>query len=151
MHVLWKNSSSEIPFWMHCRQGDDVRIVIHVESWFISIKFSGFWKSKVYLWSGDPSRQILLPRLSWGRPPPTSPGHPLKIRFEHPEDVLVWRPENIPIWRPGDVLKWQPGDALIWRSRDVPGRLIRVVTRMFTGRPLEHFRSTQIWMFQNSF
>ena len=43
------------------------------------------------------------PRDVRGRPPPTSPGRPLKILFD------------------------RPGDVLIWRSRDVPGRLIRDV------------------------
>ena len=75
---------------------------------------------------------------SRGRPPPTSPGRPLKILFDRPGDV--------PIWRPGDVLKWRPGDVLIWRSRDVPGRLIRDVPRTFSGRPLEDLESTQTWM-----
>ena len=84
------------------------------------------------------SRQILVPRTSWGRPTPTSPGRPLKILFDRPGDV--------PIWRPGDVLKWRPGDVLIWRSRDVPGRLIRDVPRTFSGRPLEDLESTQTWM-----
>ena len=85
-----------------------------------------------------PSRQILVSRTSRGRPPPTSPGHPLKILFDRPGDV--------PSWRPGDVLKWRPGDVLIWRSRDVPGRLIRDVTRTFSGRNLEDLQSTQTWI-----
>ena len=89
----------------------------------------------------EPSRQILVPRTSRGRPPPTSPGRPLKILFDHLGDV--------PIWRPGDVLKWRPGEVLIWRSRDVPRRLIRDVPRTFSGRPLEDFQSTQTWMLQH--
>ena len=43
-----------------------------------------------------PSRQILVPRTSRGRPPPTSPRRPLK--------VLFYRPGDVPIQRPGDVL-----------------------------------------------
>ena len=62
-----------------------------------------------------------------GRPPPTSPGCPLRILFDRPRDV--------PLWRPGDVLKWRPADVLIWRSRNVPGRLIRDIPRAFSGRP----------------
>ena len=77
-----------------------------------------------------PSRQILVSRTSRGRPPPTSPGHPLKILSD----------------RPGDVPIWRLGDVLIWRSRDVPGRLIRDVPRTFSGRPLEDLESTQTWM-----
>ena len=34
-----------------------------------------------------PSRQILVHRTSRGRPPPTSPGRPLKVLFDHPGDV----------------------------------------------------------------
>ena len=36
-----------------------------------------------------PSQQILIPRTSRGRPPPTSPGRPLKILFDHPGDVPI--------------------------------------------------------------
>ena len=81
------------------------------------------------------SQQILVPRTSRQRPPPTSPGRPLKILFDHPGDV--------PIWLRGDVL--------IWRSRDVPGRLFRDVPRKFSGHPLEDLQSTQTWMSQNFF
>ena len=52
-----------------------------------------------------PSRQILVPKMSRGRPSPTSPGRPLKILFD--------RPGYVPIWHPGDVLNWRPGDVLI--------------------------------------
>ena len=78
-----------------------------------------------------------------GRPPPTSPGHPLKILFDRPGDV--------PILRPGDVLKWRPRDVLIWRSRDVPGRLIRDVPRTFSGRSLVDLESTHTWISENFF
>ena len=37
----------------------------------------------------DPSRQILVPRTSQGRSPPTSAGRPLKILFDHPGDVQI--------------------------------------------------------------
>ena len=94
-----------------------------------------------------PSRQILVPRTSLGRPPPTSLGRPLKILFDGPRDVLIWRP--------GDGLKWRPGDFLIRLSRDVPGRLIRDVSRTFSGRLLEDLESTRTWtsklFFQNLF
>ena len=94
-----------------------------------------------------PSRQILVPRTSLGRPPPTSLGRPLKILFDGPRDVLIWRP--------GDGLKWRPGDFLIRLSRDVPGRLIRDVSRTFSGRLLEDLESTRTWIsklfFQNLF
>ena len=69
-----------------------------------------------------------------GHPPPTSPGRLLKILFEYSI--------NVQIWRPGDVLKWCPGDILIWRSRNVPGRLIRDVARMFSRLPLEDLQNT---------
>ena len=36
-----------------------------------------------------PSRQILVPRPSQGRPPPTSPGCPLKILFDRHGDVPI--------------------------------------------------------------
>ena len=82
------------------------------------------------------NRQMLDPRTSRGRPLPSAPGRLLKILFDHPGDVLIWRP--------GDVLKWHPGDILIWRSRDVPGRLIRDVTRTFLGRPLEDLQMLKL-------
>ena len=85
-----------------------------------------------------PSRQILVARTSRGRPPPAYPGRPLKILFDRPGDVAIWRP--------GDVLKWRPVDVLIWCSRNVPGRLVRDVSRTFSGRPLEDLESTQTWM-----
>ena len=83
----------------------------------------------------EPSRQILVPRTSRGRPPPTSPRPPLKILFDHPGDVLIWY-----LW-----------DVLIWRSRNVPGYLTRDVPRTLKGRPLEDLKNTQIWMSQNLF
>ena len=36
-----------------------------------------------------PSRQILVPRTSRGRPPSTSPGRPLKVLVDHLADVPV--------------------------------------------------------------
>ena len=75
----------------------------------IIIFYFSSWKKTS--WMSYPSRQVLVPRTSWGRPPPTSPGRCLKIPFDHP----------------GDVPKWCPGDVLIWCSRDVPGWLIRDV------------------------
>ena len=36
-----------------------------------------------------PSRQILVPRTSRGRPPPTSPRRPLKVLFDRPGDVPI--------------------------------------------------------------
>ena len=36
-----------------------------------------------------PSRQILVPRTSRGRPSPTSPGRPLTVLFDHPGDVPI--------------------------------------------------------------
>ena len=93
-----------------------------------------------------PSRQILVPRTSWGRPPPASRGRPLKILFDRPGDVSIWRPRDVPIRRPGNVLKWRRGDVLMWRSRDVPRRLIWDVPSTFSGRPLEDLQSTQTWM-----
>ena len=79
-----------------------------------------------------PSRQILVPKTSRGRPSPTSPERPLKILFD--------RPGYVPICNPGDVLNWRPGDVLIWRSRDVPGRWIRDVPQR------TDLESTQTWM-----
>ena len=37
----------------------------------------------------QPSRQILVPRTSRGRPPPTSPSRSLKILFDRPGDVPI--------------------------------------------------------------
>ena len=110
---------------------------------FQKVNFQGI---NLFIWNFElssallyaPSRKILVPRTSRGRPLPTSPGRPLKTLFDCPG--------NVSIWRPGDVLKWRPGDVLIWRSRDVPGRLIRDVPRTFSGRPLEDLESTQTWM-----
>ena len=36
-----------------------------------------------------PSQQILVPRTSQGRPPPTSSGRPLNILFDRPGDVSI--------------------------------------------------------------
>ena len=36
-----------------------------------------------------PSRQILVPRTSQGRPPSASPGRPLKILLDHPGNVVI--------------------------------------------------------------
>ena len=36
-----------------------------------------------------PSGQILVPRTSRGRPPPASPGRPVKILFDRPGDVPI--------------------------------------------------------------
>ena len=72
------------------------------------------------------SWQILVPRTSQRHPPPTSPGHPLKIL-------------------------WRPGDALTWRSRHVPGRMFLEVSRTFQERLPEDFQSTQTWMSQKFF
>ena len=109
---------------------------------FINRTFLNLYVYTLFL----PSRQILIPGTSRGRPPLTSPWRPLKILFDRPRDVPIWCPGDVPIWCPGDVLKWRPRDALIWRSRDVPGGLIRDVLRTFSGRPLEDLESTQTWM-----
>ena len=93
---------------------------------FQKVNFQGI---NLFIWNFElssallyaPSRKILVPRTSRGRPLPTSPGRPLKILFDRPGDVLICRP--------GDVLKWRPEDVLIWPSRDVPGRLIRTSPR----------------------
>ena len=70
--------------------------------------------------------EMLVARTSRGRPPPASPGRPLKILFDHPRDV--------PIWRPGDVLIWRSRKSLgSWfgttpgRSQDVPYSKFRVL------------------------
>ena len=83
-----------------------------------------------------PSRQMLVPRTSRKRPPPTSPGRPLKILFDHPGDILIWRPVN--------VQKWRPWNVLIWCPRDIPGRLIRDVLRTILGRPQENHQNTSL-------
>ena len=88
-------------------------------------------------------RQILIRSLSRGCPPPTSPGRPLKILF----DVPIWRPREVLTWRPWIVLNWRLRDVLIWRSMDVPARLIRDVSKLFSGRPLEDLQSIWTWMF----
>ena len=84
------------------------------------------------------SRQIFVPRRSWVRTPPTSPGRPQKFLF----DVSLPHPKGVPEFpilpsqrRRGDVLIWRPGDALIWRSWYVSGRLIQDVPRTFSGCP----------------
>ena len=38
-----------------------------------------------------PSQQMLVPRTSRGRPPPTSTGRLLKTLFDYPRHVLNWR------------------------------------------------------------
>ena len=61
----------------------------------------------------SPSQQILVPRMSRGRPTSkTSPKDPISPPQGRP---------NLTSW---DVLKWRPGDILIWRPKDLPGRLI---------------------------
>ena len=102
-------------------------------------------------WRIVPSRQIFVPMTSWGRPPPKSPGRPLKILFDRPGDVSVWRLGHVAIWRPGDVLKWRPWDVLIWRSRDVPGRLIRDVPRTFSEHSNLDAQNIFQLFFQNLF
>ena len=47
-------------------------------------------KIKISLFSlSIPSWQILVPRTSRERPPPSSPGRPLKILFDRPGDVPI--------------------------------------------------------------
>ena len=94
-------------------------------TWSCRTEFSRF-KFDTCCW---PSRQILVPKTCWGRPPQTSPGRPLKVLPDRPREVPIWSPRDVPNWRPGDVLRWRPGDVLIWSSRDVPGRLIQDVPR----------------------
>ena len=101
-----------------------------------------------------PNQQILVPRMSQGRPPPTSPGRPLKILFDHPGDVPNWRPGDVLIWHPGNVLKWSPGAVLIWRIRDVPKRLIRDVPRTSPRLPWKNILGMMgliCWMSLNFF
>ena len=107
----------------------------------IKLKLKPYFQKKIL-----PSRQILFPRTSRGRPPSTSPGRPLKILFDRPGDVLIWRPGEVPIGRAGDVLKWCPGEILTWCTRDDPGSLIRDIPRTFSARPLEDLESTKTWM-----
>ena len=93
------------------------------------------WCTSVELWLTCfwcPSRQILVPRLSWGRPPP----------------ALAWRRLKILFDRPGDFPIWRLGDVLIWFSRDFPGRSIWYVPRTLSGHLLEDLQSTQTWMSQ---
>ena len=85
--------------------------------------------------SGDlnmwlPSRQILVPRSSRGRPPPTSPKDP------------IWpsrRCSNLTSRGRLNLTSWGRHEM---RSR---GRL----NLMFKGRPLEDLESTQTWIFLN--
>ena len=50
-------------------------------------ELTNFINDEIYLSSDNPSWQILVPSMSRGRPPPTSPGRPLNILFDHPRDV----------------------------------------------------------------
>ena len=43
-----------------------------------------------------PSRQVLVPRTSQGRPPAASPERSLKIIFDCAGDVPIWRPGGSP-------------------------------------------------------
>ena len=112
----------------------NIAVVLNGHSFF----YNEIQNLTVVLKRPSPSRQILVPRTSRGRPPLMSRGRPLKILFDRPGDV--------PIRLPRDILKWRPGDVLILRSRDVPERLIRDIPRTFSGRPLEDLESTQTWM-----
>ena len=70
-----------------------------------------------------PSRQILVPRTSRGRPSPTSPGRPLKILFVHPGDVpnlTSWgRPEMTSKGRLNLTFKGRPWEVDSGRPQDV--------------------------------
>ena len=90
-----------------------------------------------------PTRQILVPGASRGRPPLASSRRPLKILFDRLPDV--------PIRRPRDVMKWRSRDILIRGLRKVPGMLIRDIPTTFSARSLEDLQSTQTWMSQHFF
>ena len=101
-----------------------------------------------------PSRQIVVPRTSRGRPPSSSPGRPLKVLCDYPGDVPNWRPGEVPIWRPGDISKWRPGDVLIWRLWEVVSGCPQDVLRTSPRRPWKHIIGTiwgHRWMFLNFF
>ena len=48
-----------------------------------------------YIYTIYPSRQILVPKTSRGRPCPTSPQRPLNILFDHNGDVPICCPEDV--------------------------------------------------------
>ena len=64
-----------------------------------------------------PSRQILVPRASQVRPPPTSSGHSLKILFAHFGEVLIW----VPGTPQSDVLDRSRNDVQETCQSDVKG------------------------------
>ena len=69
------------------------------------------------------SRQILILRTSRRRPPPTSPGRPLKILFVQLEgrpDLTSWeRPETTSRGRPNLTFKGGPWEVDSGRPQDV--------------------------------
>ena len=84
----------------------------------------------------QPSQKILVARASQGRPPPPSPGHPLKILFDHLGDFLNWgcleitsrgRPNLTSKGRPWEVHSGCLQDVLMtsprWPSKHVLGTM----------------------------
>ena len=65
------------------------------------------------------NRQILVPRTSRGRLPPTSLGRPLKILFDRPGDVPIWRPEMTSRGRLNLTFKGRPWEVDSRRPQDV--------------------------------
>ena len=91
------------------------------------------------------SWQILVLKTSPSNVPKTSLKDPIWPSQVCP-DLTPWGHPNL---TSSDILKRRPEDVLVWHSSDVPGRLIRDVTRTFSGRPLEDLQITQTWMFQH--
>ena len=91
------------------------------------------------------SWQILVLRTSPSNAPKTSLKYPIWPSQACP-NLTPWGYPNL---TSSDILKRRPGDVLIWHSSDVPGSLIRGVTRTFSGRPLKDLQINQTWMFQH--
>ena len=62
---------------------------------------------------------FILTGLSRGRPPPTSPGHPLKILFDRPDLTSRGRPEMTSRGRLNLTFKGRPWEVDSGRPQDV--------------------------------
>ena len=90
----------------------------------------------------DTSQQMLVPRMSRARPPPTSPRSSLEILYDHPGDLPICRSGDVPTWRPRNV--WN--NVMGRPNLTFKGRCWKVDS----GRPQDVLR-TSPWMSENFF
>ena len=80
------------------------------------------------------SRQILVPKTFQGRPPRTSPGHPLKILFDRPRDNLyltsMGRPNLTFKGRPQDVLRTSRRGSSEYSNLHVPAFYVTFLSEL---------------------